>query len=122
VVKVNLPTSCSNWDGIQIREDGKQDLTFENGIVGGVIPRGIYPAVQKGFQEAMKNGIWQAYPIDSMKVRLFHGSSTTLTLMHFLLNWLLESVSKKLLKNVDHNYLSQSWQLTWLLRMNTPVQ
>ncbi|GHA69769.1 elongation factor G [Pontibacter akesuensis] len=56
------------------REDGKQGLEFVNGIVGGVIPREFIPAVQKGFEEAMKNGILAGFPIDSMKVRLFHGS------------------------------------------------
>ncbi|QHL88720.1 elongation factor G [Nibribacter ruber] len=56
------------------REDGKQGLEFDNAIVGGVIPREFIPAVQKGFEEAMKNGILAGFPIDSMKVRLFHGS------------------------------------------------
>jgi elongation factor G len=56
------------------REDGKQGLEFENGIVGGVIPREFIPAVQKGFEESMKNGILAGFPVDSMKVRLFHGS------------------------------------------------
>ncbi|WP_181304576.1 elongation factor G [Rufibacter sp. XAAS-G3-1] len=56
------------------REDGKQGLEFENGIVGGVIPREFIPAIQKGFEEAMKNGILAGFPVDSMKVRLFHGS------------------------------------------------
>jgi elongation factor G len=56
------------------REDGKPGLEFVNAIVGGVIPREFIPSVQKGFEEAMKNGILAGYPIDSMKVRLFHGS------------------------------------------------
>ncbi|MBA9078809.1 MULTISPECIES: elongation factor G [Rufibacter] len=56
------------------REDGKQGLEFENAIVGGVIPREFIPPVQKGFEEAMKNGILAGFPVDSMKVRLFHGS------------------------------------------------
>jgi len=56
------------------REDGKQGLEFVNAIVGGVIPKEFIPAVQKGFEEAMKNGILAGFPIDSMKVRLFHGS------------------------------------------------
>jgi elongation factor G len=43
-------------------------------IVGGVIPREFIPAVQKGFDQAMVNGPLAGYPIDSMKVRLFHGS------------------------------------------------
>lgn len=49
-------------------------MEFVNGIVGGIIPREFIPSVQKGFEEAMKNGILAGYPIDSMKVRLFHGS------------------------------------------------
>ncbi|TAE38047.1 MAG: elongation factor G [Runella slithyformis] len=56
------------------REDGKAGLEFVNGIVGGSIPREFIPSVQKGFEEAMKNGALAGYPIDSMKVRLFHGS------------------------------------------------
>ncbi|GAB3176667.1 elongation factor G [Telluribacter humicola] len=57
-------------------EDGKekQGLQFDNKIVGGVIPREFIPSIQKGFDEAMKNGPLAGYPIDSMKVRLFHGS------------------------------------------------
>ena len=56
------------------REDGKPGLEFVNAIVGGVIPREFIPAVQKGFEESMKNGPLANFPIDSMKVRLFHGS------------------------------------------------
>jgi elongation factor G len=59
------------------RELGPEDkpgLEFENDIVGGVIPREFIPAVQKGFEQAMVNGPLAGYPIDSMKVRLFHGS------------------------------------------------
>jgi elongation factor G len=56
------------------REDGKPGLEFVNAIVGGVIPKEFIPAVQKGFEEAMKNGPLAGYPVDSMKVRLFHGS------------------------------------------------
>ncbi len=56
------------------REDGKEGLEFVNDIVGGVIPREFVPAVQKGFEQSMVNGPLAGYPIDSMKVRLFHGS------------------------------------------------
>lgn len=57
-------------------EDGtlKAGLQFDNAIVGGVIPREFIPAIQKGFAEAMSMGPLAGYPIDSMKVRLFHGS------------------------------------------------
>jgi elongation factor G len=56
------------------REDGKEGLEFVNAIVGGVIPREFIPAIQKGFDGAMKNGALAGFPMDSMKVRLFHGS------------------------------------------------
>jgi elongation factor G len=56
------------------REDGKLGLEFENKIVGGVIPKEFIPSIQKGFEEAMKNGVLAGFPVESMKVRLFHGS------------------------------------------------
>ncbi len=58
-------------------EEGKeieQGLQFVNGIVGGVIPREFIPSIQKGFAEAMNSGPLAGYPLDSMKVRLYHGS------------------------------------------------
>ncbi|MES2519094.1 MAG: elongation factor G [Bacteroidota bacterium] len=56
------------------REDGKEGLEFVNGIVGGVIPKEFIPSIQKGFDAAMKNGALAGYPMDSMRVKLFHGS------------------------------------------------
>lgn len=57
------------------REDDNNDgLEFVNNIVGGVIPREFIPSVEKGFKEAMKNGPLAGYPVEDMKVRLFHGS------------------------------------------------
>ncbi|GAB3952963.1 elongation factor G [Spirosoma harenae] len=59
-----------------LEEDGstKVGLQFVNGIVGGVIPKEFIPAVQKGFDESLKNGPLAGFPLESMKVRLFHGS------------------------------------------------
>jgi elongation factor G len=54
--------------------EDKPGLEFVNDIVGGVIPREFIPAIQKGFEQSMVNGPLAGYPIDSMKVRLFHGS------------------------------------------------
>jgi elongation factor G len=55
-------------------DEGKVGLTFENAIVGGAIPKEFIPSVQKGFNEAMSNGPLAGYQLDSMKVKLFHGS------------------------------------------------
>jgi elongation factor G len=58
----------------ELKEGDKEGLEFVNDIVGGVIPREFIQPVQKGFESAMSNGPLAGYPIDSMKVRLFHGS------------------------------------------------
>ncbi|NBX83962.1 elongation factor G, partial [bacterium] len=47
---------------------------FENEIVGGVVPREYIPAVDKGVQEALTNGIQAGYPVVDIKVSLFDGS------------------------------------------------
>jgi len=47
---------------------------FENEIVGGVVPREYIPAVDKGIQEALTNGIQAGYPVVDVKVSLFDGS------------------------------------------------
>ena len=60
--------------GPQDEEYDKPGLQFVNEIVGGVIPREYIPSVEKGFAEAMKNGPLAGYPLEKMKVRLFHGS------------------------------------------------
>ena len=49
-------------------------LEFVNGIVGGVIPKEFISPIEKGFKEAMINGPLAGYPLDSMRVRIFHGS------------------------------------------------
>jgi len=51
-----------------------EGFEFENGIVGGVIPREYIPAVQKGVEEAMQNGPLLGFPIVDMKVKLYDGS------------------------------------------------
>jgi elongation factor G len=56
------------------RDDGKEGLEFVNKIVGGVIPKEFIPSIEKGFASAMKNGPLAGFPVESMKVRLFHGS------------------------------------------------
>ncbi|MCE6988430.1 elongation factor G [Dyadobacter sp. CY323] len=58
-------------------EEGKEPKTglqFVNQIVGGTIPREFIAPIQKGFEASMSNGALAGYPLDSMKVRIFHGS------------------------------------------------
>jgi elongation factor G len=49
-------------------------LQFVNSVTGGNIPKEFIPAVQKGFETAMKSGVLGGYPMDSMKVDLLDGS------------------------------------------------
>lgn len=56
-------------------EDHKEiGLQFVNKITGGAIPKEFIPAIEKGFRESMKNGPLAGYPIEDMKVKLYHGS------------------------------------------------
>ena len=58
-----------------VDEDFKQGgLQFVNEVKGGNVPKEFIPSVQKGFENAMKNGILGGYPMDSMKVTLIDGS------------------------------------------------
>src|SRR3546814_18203387 len=47
---------------------------FENAIVGGVVPKEYIPAVDKGIQEAVANGLLAGYPIVAVQVKLVDGS------------------------------------------------
>ncbi len=61
------------WLRIEPREPG-EGYEFENAIVGGVVPREYIPAVDKGVQEQLENGILAGYPVVDVKVTLFDGS------------------------------------------------
>ena len=52
-------------------------LQFVNEVKGGNVPKEFIPAVQKGFQSALKAGVLAGYPVDSLKVTLLDGSYHT---------------------------------------------
>ncbi|QXP87048.1 elongation factor G [Methylococcus capsulatus] len=47
---------------------------FVNGIVGGVVPKEYIPAVDKGIQEQLQNGVLAGFPVVDVRVTLFDGS------------------------------------------------
>ncbi|MFT7860388.1 MAG: elongation factor G [Sulfurimonas sp.] len=49
-------------------------LVFNNDIKGGVIPKEYIPAVEKGMEESMANGVLAGYPIEDVEVTLYDGS------------------------------------------------
>jgi elongation factor G len=61
------------WLRLAPQEPGK-GYEFVNAIVGGVIPKEYIPAIDKGVQEAMKNGVLAGYPVVDVKVTVFDGS------------------------------------------------
>ena len=54
--------------------DSGKGYEFINKIVGGAIPREYIPAVDKGIQDCMLNGPLAGYPVNDIKITLFHGS------------------------------------------------
>lgn len=55
-------------------KEGKGNFQFVNDLFGGSIPREFVPAIQKGFENSMNTGVLAAYPVESMKVRVYDGS------------------------------------------------
>ena len=66
---VNVGPVDEDYD---IKENGP--LQFVNEVKGGNIPKEYIPAIQKGFETSLKNGILGGYPMDSLKVVVVDGS------------------------------------------------
>ena len=62
------------WLKIKPLEAGGEGYKFNNEIVGGVVPKEYIPAVDKGCQEQMKNGVLAGYPIVDVEVTIYDGS------------------------------------------------
>ena len=63
------------WVRFEPAEDeGAEGLEFVNEIVGGAVPREYIPAVNKGIEEQMQNGVLAGYPLLGLKATLYDGS------------------------------------------------
>ena len=63
------------WIKFEPAEDETADsLEFHNAIVGGVVPKEYIPAIQKGVEEQIKNGVLAGYPLLGVKATLYDGS------------------------------------------------
>ncbi|KGE02536.1 elongation factor G [Pseudohaliea rubra] len=63
------------WVKFEPGEDADAEgLEFVNAIVGGVVPKEYIPAVQKGIEEQMQNGVLAGYPLLGLKATLYDGS------------------------------------------------
>ena len=61
------------WLELEPQEPGK-GYEFVDAIKGGVVPREYIPAVDKGIQEALDNGVLAGFPVVDVKVTLIDGS------------------------------------------------
>ena len=57
-----------------VDSDFEGSLQFIDEVKGGDVPKEYIPAVQKGFQTAMRNGVLAGYPVEKLKVTLLDGS------------------------------------------------
>jgi len=63
------------WVKFEPAEDeNAEGLEFVNEIVGGAVPKEYIPAVQKGIEEQMQNGVVAGYPLLGLKATLYDGS------------------------------------------------
>ena len=52
----------------------QQGLQFESKVAGGNIPKEFIPAIEKGFKQAMTNGVMAGFPLENLKVTVWDGS------------------------------------------------
>ncbi|MCY3793188.1 MAG: elongation factor G, partial [Gammaproteobacteria bacterium] len=62
------------WLKIEPYQDDEGHYEFVDRIVGGVVPREYIPAVNKGIQEQMQNGVLAGYPLINVRATLYDGS------------------------------------------------
>lgn len=55
-------------------EGSEEDVVFENGIVGGTIPKEYIRSIEQGLREAAQSGVLAGYPVVGVKARLVDGS------------------------------------------------
>ncbi len=59
---------------IEPGDEENPGLIFVNEVKGGNVPKEFIPSVEKGFKDAMENGVLAGFPVDSLKVTLKDGS------------------------------------------------
>ncbi|WP_073507654.1 elongation factor G [Streptobacillus notomytis] len=63
------------YGDVKIRfSNSDKEFEFEEEIVGGAVPKGYIPAVEKGLLESMKEGVLAKYPVTNIKAVLYDGS------------------------------------------------
>lgn len=78
-----------------------EGLVFENKIFGGAVPRQYIPAVEKGVNEAMEEGVVAGYPVQDIIVRLVDGSYHTVDSSEMAFKIAASQAFKKGMENAD---------------------
>lgn len=69
-IQIEIGPADEAW----LKENEGKTFQFENAVFGGAIPKEFIPAVAKGFENSMPNGVLANFPLTSLKVKLFDGS------------------------------------------------
>ncbi|WP_040196096.1 elongation factor G [Candidatus Soleaferrea massiliensis] len=59
---------------IEFEPCDSEDLVFEEKVFGGSVPKGFFPAVEKGLRDSIKKGVLAGYPVVGLKATLVDGS------------------------------------------------
>ena len=59
---------------IKFEPTDEEGVKFEENVFGGAVPRNFFPAVEKGLQEALEEGVLAGYPVTRIKATLYDGS------------------------------------------------
>ncbi len=62
------------WIKYEPIKDAETDFEFVDKVVGGVVPRGFIPAVEKGLRESIVKGVLAGYPVVNLRATLYDGS------------------------------------------------
>ncbi len=59
---------------IEFEPGAAEDMTFEEKVFGGSVPKNYFPAVEKGLRDACLHGVLAGYPVVNLKATLLDGS------------------------------------------------
>lgn len=59
---------------IEFEPCDSDDLVFDQKVVGGSVPKGYFPAVEKGLRDCIQKGVLAGYPVVGLKATLVDGS------------------------------------------------
>ncbi len=82
-------------------EAAGKEYEFAEEVVGGVVPKEFFGAVDKGIQERMKNGVLAGYPVVGVKAVLLTVLTTMSTLTNCRSKWLVLTHSVMVFMKAD---------------------